>query len=106
MSNRELAAWQVFAKHEPIGADRTDYQTALIAYTISVNAQRRKGRGPRFEKFIPRWWRREQEPNDMLAMAKALTTAMGGTVGPNVDKALAEDADGDGAREADGDPWP
>lgn len=98
LSAEEWREWQVFARTEPIGALRSDFQAALIAHTVAQTIPRRRGTsGPKLATFVADFWgerkaSEEQAPNQMLLLAASVTKAMGGTIAPTVDEALRNDA--------------
>src|SRR5690606_26585646 len=84
ISSREIAEWQAFEQIEgPLGGLRGDVHAAMICAQI-YNANRGKGdRAKNAADFLPRWdrpARQAQTPDQMWAMAQAITQRFGGTV--------------------------
>lgn len=82
MSSQELADWAVFEQVTgPLDPRvRGDMQAGTIA-SVVANANRNKGSKTYQPKdFIPEWYRARQTEQEQLAIAKAWTKTLGGTV--------------------------
>lgn len=90
MSEAEFEAWKVYASVEPIGALRSDIQTAMIVTTLMNVHRSRKKRPQPFElrDVLPDWWREQSNPATLKRKLKAAFAALKG------DKVPAKPADG------------
>lgn len=64
----------------PLGPEREDYRTALVAYVFAC-AFSEKGKEPKLSDFLLKFDAEPEEPQSpeqMLAMAETLNTAFGG----------------------------
>lgn len=80
MSSREYAEWLAFTRHEPIGDQRRDLQTAgLMALIVNVN--RIKGQKAKVQDFMPVFWPGQDAVPDWhrhLTMIEMINAAFGG----------------------------
>lgn len=75
MSAAELGAWAEFDRRNPIGDERGDYQSALIAAALwELKRDRKKRREPFTPTdFLPRWGAANDKPKiDPAAVLAAL----------------------------------
>lgn len=78
ISSAELTEWRAYERVSgPLGGERADAQSALVAYYI-VSALGVKGVRP--DKLLPRWDRPPMDWRAMKAAAMAVTRQHGGTV--------------------------
>lgn len=76
----ELAEWMAYEKVAgPLGADRGDIHSAVIAATVA-NVNRGKKPPMKIADFVPDWDPRPQDWREQLAIVKQLNSAFGGTV--------------------------
>ena len=59
MTSREMSEWQAFDRIDPIGDERQDYGSALVAWMVA-SAFSGKGARPKLEDFMPKWEKRVQ----------------------------------------------
>lgn len=77
ISSAELTEWRAYERVTgPLGDERADAQSALVAYYI-VSAL---GAKTRPDKLLPRWDRPPMDWRQMKAAAKVLTVQHGGDV--------------------------
>lgn len=77
ISSAELTEWQAYERVTgPLGAERADAQSALVAYYV-VSAL---GAKTRPDKLLPRWDRPPMDWRAMKAAAVAITKQLGGDV--------------------------
>jgi len=84
VSSRELAEWMAYDRMSPIGTDRADIQTGIIASTVANSTRNpKKRRKPWTVKdFIPKYGRQEESeplsPEKSVALIAQLNAAFGG----------------------------
>lgn len=85
MDSREFAEWMAFARLEPIGERRGDWQAAAIAVTIAnANRDTKKRKEPfAVSDFLLRFGTADEEPEkqtwqEQLRIAEMLNVAFGG----------------------------
>ncbi len=82
ISSRELTEWIEYAKLEPFGEERADLRSAIVAATVA-NVNRGKKQKP-FKPsdfmvdFASDRTARKQTTEEMIAIAEAVTAALGG----------------------------
>lgn len=80
MDSRELSEWMAYEQVTgPLGSERGDFQAALLATVVANSLKGKKGRRLRLKDFLPKWHRRRQTPDQMLAMVKQLNLIYGGS---------------------------
>lgn len=83
IDSREFAEWLAYERVAgPLGGERGDLHAAIVAATVH-NLWAKKPR--KLRDFYPTWARRKQSPEEMLAWAKTLNRAYGGTEVKDVD---------------------
>jgi hypothetical protein len=79
MDSRELTEWMAYEQVTgPLGTERGDIHTALLATVVANSLKGKKGRRHKLRDFLPAWHKRRQSDDEMLAMAKTLNRMHGG----------------------------
>lgn len=96
-SSAELTEWMAYEQITgPIGGEREDILTAILAATVANTARGKRGRKAKVQDFLPKWDRHKRASwQDMLATVRQINSALGGT-----DKTGGGDGGGDAGRTA------
>ncbi len=72
MDSAELTEWIAYLSIEPIGDERSDIHSALLA-AVMANAWSRKRWSPK--DFLPQWWgRRVQTEEEVKAIMRSMAS--------------------------------
>ncbi len=82
-SSHELTEWMAYLSLEPVGEERADLRSGIVA-SVVANANRKKGTRPfKAEDFMPKFDKvvHEQTEEEMQLAAQTMATMFGGKVG-------------------------
>lgn len=79
VSSKELTRWMIFYGLEPFGSDAYYLGTGIVASTVANVNRGKNKKAYKPKDFMPKPERQKtQSVDDMIGIAKHITTAMGG----------------------------